>query len=179
VRRQQHAVISEERANAIRISLEPSLFVLAVDLLYLCHIFRGQAASGDPDPRKNGCPKVRITKGAIEILERIEFDTGKATLRPESDPLLAAIRRALAEHPEIRLVRLEGYTDSRGKPGVNLKLSQSRVETVLVWLVEHGIEPERLTAKGYGKANPIATNKTEDGRQANRRVQITILKQEE
>jgi len=137
------------------------------------------AGDPDPDPRKNGCPKVKIVKGAIEILDRVEFDTAKATLRPESEPVLNAIRRALAEHPEIKLVRLEGYTDSRGKPATNLRLSQSRVEAVLVWLVEHGIEPERLTAKGYGKANPIATNKTEEGRQANRRVQITILKQDE
>src|SRR6266403_797333 len=53
VRRQQHAVIGEESAHTIRISLEPSFFVLAVDLLYLCHIFRGQTVSGDPDPRKN------------------------------------------------------------------------------------------------------------------------------
>lgn len=137
------------------------------------------AGDADPDPKKNGCPKVRITKGAIEILERIEFDTGKATLRPESDPLLAAIRRALAEHPEIRLVRLEGYTDSRGKPAFNLKLSQARVDSVMAWLTDHGIEPERMIAKGFGKASPVATNNTDEGRQRNRRVQIVIMKQDE
>lgn len=135
------------------------------------------AGVADPDAKKNGCPKVAIVAGEIKILERIEFENGKATLRPESEPLLEAIRRALAEHSEIKKVRLEGYTDDRGKAATNLKLSQARVDAVKDWLVAHGIAADRLVAQGFGKKNPIADNKTEDGRQRNRRVQLIILEQ--
>lgn len=131
----------------------------------------------DPNPAKNGCPKVEVVKGEIRILERIEFDNKKATLRPETEPLLQAIRHAMADHPEIKRVRLEGYTDSRGKAKFNLKLSQDRVDAVRQWLIDHNIGAFRMVAAGFGKSNPIADNATEQGRQRNRRVQIIILEQ--
>jgi outer membrane protein OmpA-like peptidoglycan-associated protein len=138
-----------------------------------------KAGDADPDAAKNGCPKVRLVKGELQILERIEFDNGQATLRPSSEPVLNAIRRALADHPEIKKVRLEGYTDDRGQASSNLKLSQARVDAVLQWLTDHAIDASRLVAKGFGSKNPIADNKTEAGRQQNRRVQFMILQQDE
>jgi len=136
-----------------------------------------RAGDPDPNPAKNGCPKIEVVKGEIRILERIEFDNGKDTLRPESEPLLMAIRHALIQHTEIKKVRLEGYTDSRGKAASNLKLSQRRVDTVMKWLIDHDIEAFRMVAQGFGKSNPIASNASADGRQRNRRVQIIILDQ--
>jgi OOP family OmpA-OmpF porin len=136
-----------------------------------------KAGDPDPNPAKNGCPKIQVVKGEIRILERIEFDNKKATLRPETEPLLQAIRHALADHTEIKRVRLEGYTDSRGRAAFNLKLSQARVDAVRQWLIDHGIDAFRMVAAGFGKTNPVADNATEQGRQRNRRVQIIILEQ--
>lgn len=129
----------------------------------------------DPDPKKNGCPKVQLSEKEIKILERIEFDFNKATIRPESDPVLNAVLRVLSEHPEITKMRVEGHTDSRGRAKYNKKLSQARAESVVQWFVDHGLQADRFVAVGYGAERPIASNKTEPGRQTNRRVQFIIL----
>lgn len=131
----------------------------------------GQA---DPDPKKNGCPKVQITATEIKILERIEFDTAKATIRPESDPVLNAVLSTLRDHPEILKVSIEGHTDNRGGKAYNKKLSQSRAEAVMKWLTDRGIAAGRLTAQGFGQERPIDTNNTDAGRQKNRRVEFHI-----
>ncbi|MDX2021534.1 MAG: OmpA family protein [Deltaproteobacteria bacterium] len=132
---------------------------------------------GDPDkdPKKNGCPKVKVEGKEIKIFERIEFDYNKATIRPESLGVLNAVLRALKEHPEIAKLRVEGHTDSRGAAGYNKRLSQARAESVVQWFVEQGLQADRFVAMGYGKDKPIETNKTEAGRQLNRRVQFIIL----
>ena len=129
----------------------------------------------DPDPAKNGCPKVILEEKEIKILERIEFDTGRATIRPESEPVLQAVARVLAEHLDIRKVRVEGHTDSRGDDGYNLRLSRARATAVVAWLVAHEIAPDRLDPVGYGESRAIDSNANEEGRQRNRRVQFIIL----
>jgi len=129
----------------------------------------------DPDPTKNGCPKVKVEEKEIKILERIEFDTAKATIRPESEPVLNAVLRVLSENLDILKVRVEGHTDSRGGDRYNLRLSQSRAESVVNWLVERGVARERLEPVGLGERQPIDSNDTPDGRQTNRRVQFIIL----
>jgi outer membrane protein OmpA-like peptidoglycan-associated protein len=135
---------------------------------------------GDPDPipAKNGCPKVRVVAGEIQILERIEFENNQATLRPESTPIVQAVARVLGDHPEIKKVRVEGYTDSKGKAASNLVLSQARVDAVVLWLTGRGVDGTRLVAKGFGKEHPVASNGTAGGRQRNRRVQFIILEQD-
>jgi OOP family OmpA-OmpF porin len=132
----------------------------------------GQA---DPDPKKNGCPKVEVTATEIKILERIEFDTGKATIRPESDPVLNAVLSTLRDHPEIAKLSIEGHTDNRGGKAYNKKLSQARAEAVMKWLTDRGIEAGRLAAQGFGQDKPIDTNNTDAGRQKNRRVEFHIV----
>jgi outer membrane protein OmpA-like peptidoglycan-associated protein len=130
----------------------------------------------DPDPKKNGCPvAVRVTETEIIILQQVQFDTGKATIRSVSDPLLDEVAGVLKDHPEILKIQVQGHTDIRGGRMFNIKLSQDRSDSVMKALVQRGIAPERLQAKGYGPDVPIGDNKTEEGRQKNRRVQFNIL----
>jgi outer membrane protein OmpA-like peptidoglycan-associated protein len=134
----------------------------------------------DPDPKKNGCPKaVRVTDKEIFILEQVQFDTGKSTIKPVSDPLLDEVAGVLKEHPEITKVEVQGHTDDRGAAAMNRKLSQDRAASVVAALVKRGIDKGRLTPKGYGPDKPIAPNTDEQGRQQNRRVQFTIVEKGE
>jgi outer membrane protein OmpA-like peptidoglycan-associated protein len=81
----------------------------------------------------------------------------------------------LKEHPEITKIEVQGHTDDRGLPKMNEKLSQDRADAVMKALVARGVDQARLSAKGYGQNVPIADNKTDEGRQKNRRVQFNIL----
>jgi outer membrane protein OmpA-like peptidoglycan-associated protein len=130
----------------------------------------------NPDPAKNGCPKeVRVTAVEIVILQQIQFDTARATIKPVSNGLLDEVAGVLKDHAEITKVEVQGHTDSVGLKKQNKKLSQDRAESVMKALVTRGIASSRLTAKGYGQEMPIADNKTADGRQKNRRVAFTIV----
>lgn len=127
------------------------------------------------DPKKNGCPKVIVVADEVKILERIEFDTNKASIRPESDGILKAIAEILTQHEEIKRVQIQGHTDNKGSKALNKNLSQRRAASVLKWLVKAGIDASRLESKGFGQEQPIDTNDTDAGRQNNRRVQFIIL----
>ncbi|MBL9021587.1 MAG: OmpA family protein [Myxococcales bacterium] len=130
----------------------------------------------DPDPSKRGCPKlVRVTDNEIIILEQVQFDFGKATIKKESDPLLDSVAQVLKEHPEILKVEVQGHTDSKGSKNVNTKLSQDRATAVQKALEKRGVESSRLVSKGYGPEKPIADNATDDGRAKNRRVQFIVV----
>jgi outer membrane protein OmpA-like peptidoglycan-associated protein len=135
-----------------------------------------QHAGEKPDPNKPGCPLVIVTETEIVILEKIEFDFDKATIKPVSDPLLDAVANTLKAHPEIEKLEVQGHTDNKGGPFYNQKLSDSRANAVKQALVKRGIDGKRLTSKGYGQSKPIAPNDTEEGRATNRRVQFQILK---
>ena len=84
---------------------------------------------------------------------------------------LYEIAQALKDNPDWQ-VRIEGYTDNVGSKGFNLKLSQERAGSVMKWLVDHGVDRSRLSAKGYGESHPVADDATETGRAQNRRVEI-------
>ena len=127
------------------------------------------------DPRKNGCPKVTVSETEIFILEQVQFDTGKSTIKKVSDPLLDEVAGVLKAHPEILKVEVQGHTDDRGSRGMNMVLSKARAAAVMRALFKRGIERKRLTSNGYGPDKPIAPNTTDDGRQQNRRVQFNIL----
>jgi outer membrane protein OmpA-like peptidoglycan-associated protein len=129
------------------------------------------------DPNKNGCPQfIRRVKGSseIEILKRIEFATGKATILPKSFPILDEVVRLMKVNLDIKHLAIEGHTDNRGSDALNEKLSKDRAESCLKYLVDHGVDANRLTAEGFGPKKPIADNKTEDGRQRNRRTEFHI-----
>lgn len=130
----------------------------------------------DPDPSKKGCPKlVRVTDKEIIILEQVQFDFGKATIKKESDPLLDSVAQVLKEHPEILRLEVQGHTDNKGSKNVNTRLSQDRAAAVQKALEKRGVESGRLVSKGYGPDQPIGDNKTDEGRAQNRRVQFIVL----
>lgn len=121
-------------------------------------------------------PEPKIEK--IDIPEKIQFDTGKATLKKVSFKILDHVVKVMTERPGVKKVQIEGHTDSVGDPEKNRVLSQQRAQTVMEYLVKKGIAATRLAAKGYGPDKPVGPNETEVGREANRRVEFIILEQE-
>lgn len=130
-----------------------------------------------PGPKEeHGCPgRVRVEKGMIVILERVEFAVSKDVILDQSGPLLGEVRDTIAANPQIKLIRVEGHTDDRGKDAYNMDLSSRRARSVARWLRDHGVDENRLEAYGCGETNPIDSNDNEAGRQANRRVEFHII----
>lgn len=120
-------------------------------------------------------PRVTITDHRLELPESIHFLTGKAIIDAESYPLLDSIARALNDHPEIALVRIEGHTDITGSVATNLRLSTARAVAVRDQLIDRGVAAGRLEAIGLGSTKPVAPNDTSDGRLMNRRVELIIV----
>jgi len=116
-----------------------------------------------------------IEVGSVVRLNNIFFEFAKATLKPESFPELDRTVKFLKENKTLEL-EIAGHTDNVGSDATNLKLSQERAQSVVTYLVEHGIDKTRLIAKGYGESRPIAFNNTEAGRAKNRRVEFKVLK---
>ncbi len=131
-----------------------------------------------PVPSAEKKPRVILEKAQkkIEITEAIHFETGRAKILEDSFSLLDEIAQVLQQNPDIS-VRIEGYTDNVGSAAYNLKLSQLRAENVMKYLITAGIDPSRLTAKGFGMMDPIASNASAAGRAKNRRVEFTITKE--
>jgi outer membrane protein OmpA-like peptidoglycan-associated protein len=113
--------------------------------------------------------------GVPIVLEGITFDVNKATIRPESENTLMKALKTLKTYTDI-LVEIGGHTDSDGSAKSNMKLSTARAESVKAWLVEKGIDPSRISTKGYGEDKPIADNKTKEGKAKNRRIEFTRTK---
>ncbi len=131
----------------------------------------------------DGCPDegegdTVVVEERIELKGTVLFETAKSTIRAESKPLLNQVALQILANPQIRLVRIEGHTDDRGPAEDNFFLSQDRADSVRRYLVERGVEPERLVAEGYGEEQPIDTNETAAGRARNRRVEFVIVEQE-
>ncbi len=107
--------------------------------------------------------------------DRLLFDTGKATLKPESQLQLKNIAEILKAYPAVN-VKLGGYTDNTGDANANLKLSGERAKSVEAELVKLGIADDRLESEGYGQEHPVAANDTDAGRAQNRRISIRVTK---
>ena len=105
------------------------------------------------------------------VLRGVHFDFDKATLRPEGKPILDEAAKILNENPAIN-VQVQGYTDGIGTVEYNLGLSDRRAATVKDYLESQGVAASRLTTKGFGKSDPVATNDTAEGRAQNRRVEL-------
>ena len=108
------------------------------------------------------------------ILEDCNFETGKADLLPEAFPVLDELVAYLVRKEDER-IEIGGHTDNVGTAKSNQVLSEARANTVRSYLITKGIDPNRLTAKGYGFTVPVADNKTAEGRAQNRRTEVKIL----
>jgi OmpA-OmpF porin, OOP family len=105
--------------------------------------------------------------------DRLLFNTGSATLQPQSMEQLNNIAAILKAYPAVHLT-IGGYTDNTGDAAINLKLSQGRADNVTAALVKRGIALDRLVAKGYGEEHPVGDNSTEAGRAQNRRISMLV-----
>jgi OOP family OmpA-OmpF porin len=124
---------------------------------------------------EDGCPDelpaaVKAFSGKVE---GIAFANGKAVILPSSFAVLDKAVAVLKEYPAIKL-EIQGHTDDSGPRDKNVALSQARADAVQKYLVDHGIEAARLTAKGYGPDQPVADNKTKAGKAQNRRVEFKL-----
>ena len=102
------------------------------------------------------------------------FDFNKATLKPESNSVLAKAALLLQQNANAQ-IEVQGHTDNIGTDAYNMELSSARAQAVATWLQQHGISKSRLSAKGYGKTQPVAENDTDAGRAKNRRVELRNL----
>jgi outer membrane protein OmpA-like peptidoglycan-associated protein len=123
----------------------------------------------------DGCPdeipeKIRKFSG---VIAGIEFDTGKDTIRPTSEPVLTNAAAILAEYPQLK-IEISGHTDNVGSEESNVDLSKRRADSVKAWFVAKGIAAERMTTRGAGPKEPIADNKTAAGKQKNRRIEFKL-----
>ncbi|MBK8941245.1 MAG: OmpA family protein [Polyangiaceae bacterium] len=137
---------------------------------------------GEPSTEKgkNGCPKfIRRIEGSteIQVLKKVEFEFGKATLRPDSFPILDEVYKLLVANPEIKLLSIEGHTDNVGSDQGNLLLSKNRAKSCLDYLIKKGVASSRLSSEGFGEGKPIETNDTAEGRAKNRRTEFHIRDQ--
>jgi OmpA-OmpF porin, OOP family len=108
------------------------------------------------------------------ILEDVNYETGKAILKPESFPALDELV-ALLNRKDDERIEIGGHTDNVGAPAKNMILSMERAKSVMAYVISKGIDANRLVAKGYGQTVPIANNKTAIGRAQNRRTEVKIL----
>lgn len=125
----------------------------------------------------NGCPE--ITEEQVSKLnayaKTILFNSGKSTFKPETMPVLEAMKAILLEYPTSRF-SIEGHTDSDGSNALNQTLSENRAAAVKNFLIENGVETSRLRSTGFGETKPIDTNKTAKGKANNRRVEVKLIK---
>jgi outer membrane protein OmpA-like peptidoglycan-associated protein len=136
----------------------------------------------------NGCPEVvpepeviepevtqEVQKTLNNYARTILFNSGKSSIKAESNQVLIEIVKILNEYPNAKF-SIEGHTDSAGSDTLNQRLSDSRANAVKKFLIDNGIDQFRLTSVGYGETKPIASNATSSGRAENRRVEINLAK---
>ncbi|WP_437638869.1 OmpA family protein [Sorangium sp. So ce854] len=132
------------------------------------------------DPEKNGCPYyIRRIQGSaeIEIMKQVEFEFDSSRILPQSYPILDEVVRLLKANPEIKLLSIEGHTDNQGTIDYNDRLAHNRAIAVRIYLINKGVQSERLSSVGYGSRRPLVSNDTPEGRQRNRRVEFHIKSQ--
>ena len=118
--------------------------------------------------------RAAVRSDRIEIKDSVYFETGRSTIKTVSHALLDEVAELLKAHPEVKRIRIEGHTDSRGGRDANQKLSQGRAEAVRTYLIEAGVDENRLTAVGYGEDKPLDRRETPAAWEKNRRVDFFV-----
>ncbi len=129
--------------------------------------------------KNDGCPEVKEEAKTLfkKALQGIQFESGKANIKPFSFPLLNQIANVLILNPTY-LIEVQGHTDNVGGYDYNIGLSQSRAAAVRTYLIENGVTENRITSQGYGYNKPVASNKTSAGKAKNRRVEFVVTFEE-
>ncbi len=122
-----------------------------------------------------GCPELKVATKQLfqKALQGIQFETGKAIIKPVSFPLLNSIAKVVINNPTYKLI-IEGHTDDVGDDAMNMTLSQNRADAVAKYLISQGADPLRVTGKGMGETTPVDTNKSAAGKARNRRVELKV-----
>jgi OOP family OmpA-OmpF porin len=133
-----------------------------------------------PPPPAAEPPKSDVTVNGdrLGVPGNIVYETGKAIIKPESEPTLNALKNFMEQNKNFTRIRVEGHTDNVGKPAENMKLSTDRAMAVVTWMAAHGISKDRFLAVGFGDTKPIADNKTDDGKAQNRRTEFHLAEVE-
>ncbi|HUL43791.1 MAG TPA: OmpA family protein [Bacteroidota bacterium] len=116
-------------------------------------------------------PEIKVEAGQAIVLEGVLFESGKSDIQPQSDSILTLAYNTLKQNPAIT-VEIRGFTDNTGSKKKNMKLSQDRADAVKNYLVTKGISGDRITTKGFGPDQPVASNATKEGKQKNRRIEF-------
>ena len=128
---------------------------------------------------EDGCPdkkpEIVFEEKAAIILDGVNFASGSSELTESAKEVLGKVVRTLEDYPEMTL-EINGYTDNTGSLAFNMKISKQRAESVKKYLINQGIQAERLTSNGYGPENPIESNSTKEGRAKNRRIEFFRIK---
>lgn len=122
-----------------------------------------------------GCPEIKKeTKQLFQrALQGIQFENGKAVIKPASFAILNAIVKVMIENPTYKLI-IGGHTDNVGDDAMNMTLSNDRAASVSNYLIKHGVDPLRVSSQGFGESSPVDTNETAKGRTRNRRVEFKV-----
>ena len=130
-------------------------------------------------PPTETAPKVEIKGDHIDFSGKVFFETGSAKISERSLPLLDAVAKVMNDNQRVKKVEIQGHTDNTGEAAENLALSNARAIEVMTYIISDGVAPERLSAKGYGQTQPVGDNSTDEGRDANRRVEFLITDMDE
>ena len=182
----EHQLISDDAGVAVIEALKPGAYTAHVDdPVYLIAVADADVVARQettvqlrilPRPSR---PRVVVKKKEITLRRQVSFATGSDEILPNSEPILLEVADALLRNPGLELVEIQGHTDNSGARELNMRLSQQRAEAVRRWLIQHGVEPTRLMARGYGPSRPIVPNITQQNRARNRRVQFRIVRRVE
>lgn len=114
---------------------------------------------------------VKTDRGELVTLDDVLFDFEKATLRPEAKAIVKQAAAYLKKNPN-KVALVEGHTDNMGDAAFNIQLSKARSAAVRDTLISYGVDTSKIQTRAFGETQPVATNTTQQGRQANRRVEI-------
>lgn len=124
----------------------------------------------------DGCPEItKEDKKTLEVaMQAVQFQTGSAVLKPESNIVLTQISEIMGRYPDF-IMTIGGHTDNVGSASANQVLSEKRAKACYDFLVKKGVDPSRISSAGYGESRPITTNENEKGRSLNRRVEFNLI----
>lgn len=174
--REYQGISSEQGKFSIRLPAgdEYEIFILGFKDSTSYNLLNIPALTGNAYYKDAFKVNIQFLPAKTFVLEDCNFETGKATLEPESYTVLDELVAFLNRKDDVK-IEIGGHTDNVGKPAANMVLSQERAQSVMSYLIAKGISQDRLTARGYGMTQPVADNKTEEGRAQNRRTEVKIM----